>query len=137
MRLSAAQVPSWRQRGAAAVEMAIIMPLLLLFIGGIVDFGRFFFVQIQLTNAAREGARVAVIGEPNVAGRVETALGAGLYGEINPPAITPCAGAGGDATVTLTIPFDWIVLEPALAMVGASGTLPATASSTAVMRCGG
>ena len=113
------------------------MPLLLVFIGGIVDFGRYFFIEIQLTNAAREGARVAVIGEPDVAGRIEAALGIGLYGEISPPAIQGCAGSGTDATVTLSMPFKWIILGPALSMVGGSGALPASADSTAVMRCGG
>lgn len=50
-----------RDLGAAAVEFAIIFPLLLLVVAGIVDFGRAFFTQIQLTNAAREGARAAVV----------------------------------------------------------------------------
>ena len=49
------------ERGAAAVELAIILPVLLLVIGGIIDFGRFFYTQIQVTNAAREGARMAAL----------------------------------------------------------------------------
>ena len=36
------------ERGAAAVEMALVLPVLLLLIGGIVDFGRAFFTQIML-----------------------------------------------------------------------------------------
>ena len=41
------------------------MPLLFLVVAGIVDFGRVFFIQIQLTNAAREGARAAIVMAPN------------------------------------------------------------------------
>ena len=51
-----------RERGAVAVEMAIILPLLLLVVGGIVDFGRLLFTQNIVTNAAREGARSAALG---------------------------------------------------------------------------
>ncbi len=46
-----------RERGAAAVEFAIILPLLVLMVGGIVDWGRFMYTQAMLTNAAREAAR--------------------------------------------------------------------------------
>ncbi|MGB8382597.1 MAG: TadE family protein, partial [Dermatophilaceae bacterium] len=50
-----------RERGAAAIEFALLLPVFLLVIAGIVDFGRAFFTQIELTNAAREGARAAVV----------------------------------------------------------------------------
>lgn len=125
-----------RQRGAAAVEMAIMMPLLLLVLAGIVDFGRFFFTEIQLANAAREGARAAVVSEVgvDVTPRVLAAAPAvtGLMVDVE-----PCAGADGDATVTAAQPdFEWILLEPALNLFGAGTALP-EATSTAVMRCGG
>ncbi|MEY4899681.1 MAG: hypothetical protein RI895_103 [Actinomycetota bacterium] len=44
-------------RGAAAVEFAIIFPLLILLIVLLIDFGRLFFVQISLNAASREAAR--------------------------------------------------------------------------------
>jgi Flp pilus assembly protein TadG len=50
-----------RERGAAAVEFALVLPLLLLLVGGIVDYGRYFSTQVTLANAAREGARGAVV----------------------------------------------------------------------------
>jgi Flp pilus assembly protein TadG len=49
------------ERGAAAVEFALILPILLLLVLGLVEFGRAFNVQISLTNAAREGARYMAI----------------------------------------------------------------------------
>lgn len=51
-------------RGAAAVEMALVMPLLILMVMGIIDFGRIFNGEIQLSQAAREGARIAALGTP-------------------------------------------------------------------------
>jgi Flp pilus assembly protein TadG len=50
-----------RERGAVAVEMAVVLPLLLMLLLGIVEFGRAYNVQISLTQAAREGARFAAI----------------------------------------------------------------------------
>jgi len=47
---------SWTQPGAAAVEMAVIMPVLLLLVLGCIDFGRFVSCFIAVTNAARAGA---------------------------------------------------------------------------------
>ena len=49
------------EQGAAAVEMALVLPLLLLLLFGIIDFGRVLNAQITLTEAAREGARAAAL----------------------------------------------------------------------------
>jgi len=46
-------------RGAAAVEMALVTPLLVAMIIGIIDFSRVFNAELQLSQAAREGARLA------------------------------------------------------------------------------
>jgi len=48
-------------RGAAAVEFALVVPLLLMLVFGIIDYGRFFFDSVSLRQGAREGARQAVV----------------------------------------------------------------------------
>ena len=53
------------QDGAAAVEFALLLPLLVLLLFGIIEFGLAFNTRIQATNAAREGARMAVVGIDN------------------------------------------------------------------------
>lgn len=50
-----------KRRAAAAVEMAVVMPLLMTMLLGIVEFGYAFTVRQALVTAAREGARVAVL----------------------------------------------------------------------------
>jgi Flp pilus assembly protein TadG len=50
-------------RGAAAVEFALVMPILVLLLFGIVEFARVWNVKQVLTDAAREGARIAVVAE--------------------------------------------------------------------------
>ena len=127
------------QRGAAAVEMAIVLPLLLLVIAGIIDLGRLLYTQVILTNAAREGARTAVVLSPydpsKVTARVQTASGfTSPKLIVTPPVNCP---AGGDATVALKYTFTWLILQDAMNMVKAGNVLPKDLSAKAVMRCGG
>ncbi len=50
-------------KGTSMVEFAIVLPLFLMLILGIIDFGRFFFVQHTLQFATREGTRLALVGK--------------------------------------------------------------------------
>lgn len=50
-----------RRRGQSMVEFALMAPLLFLLLLGMVDFGRALFYANELTNAARDGARVAIL----------------------------------------------------------------------------
>ncbi len=52
-------------RGQALVEIALVLPLLLLIIFGIIEFGRIFSAQLTLTHASREGARAGALGNSN------------------------------------------------------------------------
>jgi Flp pilus assembly protein TadG len=49
-----------RRRGAAAVEAALVLPVVITFLFGILEYGRYVMMLQILTNAAREGARYAV-----------------------------------------------------------------------------
>jgi Flp pilus assembly protein TadG len=51
-----------RQRGAAALEFALVAPVLLLMMLGMIDFGLRLNAEAVVTNAARDGARVASLG---------------------------------------------------------------------------
>ena len=123
------------ERGAAAVEMAIVLPVLLFVLMGLVDFGRAYNAQMQLTQAAREGARLVSLGMP-IGTRVSDAapdLGA-------TPTVTilaTCApGATTDAKVKVTSNFTWITGISAMStFFGGTFTGPNTLSSTGVMQC--
>lgn len=58
------------ERGGAMVEFAIVVPLLMLFVMGIVEFGRAWNTYQVITDAAREGARRAVVRDGNTATKV-------------------------------------------------------------------
>jgi Flp pilus assembly protein TadG len=52
----------WRRRaGQSMVEMAMVLPVLALLTFGLLDFGRAYYFQVSITNAAREGARVGIL----------------------------------------------------------------------------
>lgn len=50
-----------RESGQSAVEFALVLPILLLLVCGIIDFGWLFYNQLSVENACREGARVACV----------------------------------------------------------------------------
>lgn len=52
------------QKGVSAIEFALVLPVLLLFLGGTIDFGIIFFINHMAGNAAREGARLAAASAP-------------------------------------------------------------------------
>lgn len=67
--------PHWRaDRGQGLVEFALILTVLLLFIMGILDFGRALFIYTSLFNAAREGARWGAVHPWNPDGVISRAL---------------------------------------------------------------
>ena len=53
----------WGDRGAAAVEFAVLIPLLMVIVFGIIEFGFIWLQSHYIANAAREGARVAATGQ--------------------------------------------------------------------------
>ncbi len=55
-----------RQKGAEIVEFALVLPLLLLILFGIMEFGIVFFDKAIITNAGREGARAGVVSRSPV-----------------------------------------------------------------------
>ena len=54
------------QNGAAMVEFAIVLPLLLIFIFGIIEFSVMFYDKAIITNASREAARVGIVYSSSV-----------------------------------------------------------------------
>jgi Flp pilus assembly protein TadG len=121
------------ERGAALLEMALTLPLLLLVCVGILEFGRAYQTWQVLTNAAREGARVAVLPgttQSDVTSRVRQYMTAGQL----PNAATATVAIDGSQTVsigagtasasqvTVTYPFDFIVLDPIARLATGQGT---------------
>jgi len=101
--------------GAAAVEFALLLPLLVVLLFGFIQFGTAFNTKIQATNAAREGARMAVVGIDNwtdVGGGIAfweaVRQDAGL-GDIDNCVLNTDDVVGGILTVTFDYPLDLVI----------------------------
>jgi Flp pilus assembly protein TadG len=135
------------ERGQALMETAVTLPIILLVSIGIFEFGRAYQTWQVLTNAAREGARVAVLPGVNdaaVTARVQEYLTDGLIA--NPASadidvtrdneINIGAGTASASRVTVNYPYQFMVLEPVAQLINPSTTVgaPLTMSATSLMR---
>jgi Flp pilus assembly protein TadG len=105
-----------RERGAAAVEFALVLPVLLMLVGGTIDFGRLYYQQIVLSNAARDGARLAAMGSTYPTATIKNrvvAAAAPLSVNIAGVTVPACSGSPSQTTVTVVpaTAFDWTVLR--------------------------
>jgi Flp pilus assembly protein TadG len=73
-RLHTQKYLSGRRSGATTVEMAIVTPFFFFLVFGLVEFARMVMVQQVLTNAAREGTRVATLATTTNQQDVDTAV---------------------------------------------------------------
>ena len=111
------------------VEFAIITPLLLLLVFGIIEFGRAYNAQNTLTHAAREGAREYAISQDPLAGEATAkAAATSLDSSLITATLSAC-DPGLPASITLEYPFQLrIAFFPVTNF---------TMQSQGVMRCGG
>lgn len=104
------------ENGQSMVEFALVLPILVLLVMAIIQFGIIFSAQVALTNAVREGARAAIVGivlddstEGDVESIVRNALGAHRYVTIPTGNILMNSVSAGE-TVTVEVNNAEIVL---------------------------
>ena len=96
------------QEGAAAVEFALLLPLLVLLLFGMIEFGFAFNTRIQATNAAREAARRAVVGIDNWSDVGGLPFWQGVRQDAGVGSISNCVLDTDDVLGgTLTVSFDY------------------------------
>jgi len=123
------------RRGAAAVEFAVVSPVLFLLIFGMIEFGRMVMVQQVITNAAREGARKGVLdGSTNsdvttvVSNYLTSANITGATTTVTPTNPSN-ATYGGTVTVSVSVPYSSVSWLPHNFWLGSK-----TLTATSVMR---
>lgn len=134
-------------RGAELIELALVLPLLLLLIGGIVDFAFLFQAFAVVNNAAREGARISVLPgyqESDVQNRVAAYVtAAGLPGTPSttrtPVTLTNGTGPGAPTSngysVNVTYTHTFTLLGGLIALAGGgSFNNSVTLQAVSVMR---
>jgi hypothetical protein len=92
------------------VELALVIPLLIIILFGIIEFGRVFHSYLIITHASREGARVGVVGQSNEAieQRVQEAAPLANMDKLT-TGISPFGQAARTPGVPLTITVDYEV----------------------------
>ena len=108
--------------GAAAVEFALLLPVLLIIVFGIIDFGRALNAQIELTGAAREGVRLVALGYPDATIQSQTVAAApGLSGVTVTVAASCSPGAGPTANAQVDVSYSFSFITPIGAVAGLLG----------------
>ncbi len=139
-----------RGRGAAALEFALVLPILLMLVFGTIDFGYMINRTTMLNNAAREGAREAIFNPDSAA--IENRVKQAATDTFDPADLTvtvdcreadgdPCPGVdfdaeweeGGTVIVNVLYTHDFLTPAPGIFGLGASRNL----SSTVEMRIEG
>ena len=130
------------QSGAAVVEFAVVLPVLVLLIFGIVEFSLALYDKAVITNASREGARAGIVAQnPRVDdGTIKDIVAKYCkdhlitFGAPNDPITDPITRTGDsfgdDLTVSVTYKYGFLVLPNFITSI----TGPITLNATTVMR---
>jgi Flp pilus assembly protein TadG len=136
------------QKGVAAVEFAIVVPLLVVFVFGIIEFGLVFYNKAMITNASREAARAGIVfRDPSVTvAEIQTVVAnycngmlVTFGGPTNATTTVPsgeCVNHGDELVVRVAYQYDFLMIPDFLAAFF-SGTMPGTVdiTTTTRMRC--
>jgi Flp pilus assembly protein TadG len=136
------------QRGTSAVEFAIVLPLLVVFIFGIIEFGLVFYNKAMVTNASREAARAGIVyrDPPVTVAEIQSVVDNYCGGMLvsfgsSPGAVTTvpsgeCANHGNELVVNVAYQYDFLLI-PDFLTTFFSGGLPGSIDVSAVtrMRC--
>lgn len=123
------------EAGSTTVEMAVVLPLFLLLVFGIFEFGRVWLVLNTMNHASREAVRLAVVtpnlqaNDPAVINKATSILAAaGITGAT----VTNSApgGAPPQASVTITLTYTWMTGVGPLYGFSFSGSIPLASSAT-------
>ena len=135
------------RRGQSLVEFALVVPMLLLMVVGVIEFGRAWNVSQVVTDAARQGARKAAVlnAQGLSASDIRDSVGdvvAAALGSVNQACgncVDTVEGAGDGANtpvrVVVAVPYDFMIFGPVMALAGQSFTNGSiTLRSAAIMR---
>jgi len=149
-----ARPPRWHRRlfrrfreteaGQSLVEFTMILPLFLVLLFGMVDFGRAFYTWLLVTNAAREGARIAAVQSdgPTIDARIYNSFCSSYPSDcsLDPADLsitkTNVLGArGSEVEVDLSYDFHFVTpIGDFLALIGGSSISDPTITAHSSMR---
>jgi Flp pilus assembly protein TadG len=118
-----------KNRGQAMVEFALVLPILLLLLFGMIEFGRVFHEYLVVTHAAREGARVATLGGTDA----EILSSVNIAADSVPvTVIVPLGTRVRGSQVTVTVTSQVPIITPLFSSIFPQNPFPV--SGTSIMR---
>ena len=116
-----------REKGQSLTELALILPLLLIILAGVLDLGRLYYSYVAVTDAAAEGAAYAAI-HPEESSRDEVYLRAqeasrGLVQIDSGMVDVDCPSVVSGAPVTVTVSYTFTVATPLINVIVPGGAL--------------
>ena len=136
------------QRGTAAIEFAIVLPLLMVFIFGIIEFGLVFYDKAMVTNASREAARAGIVyrDPPLTVAKMQSVVDSYCGGRLisfgggpSPTTTVPsgeCTNHGDELVVNVAYQYEFLLLPDFLTAFftgGMPGSIDISAETR--MRC--
>ncbi len=136
------------QRGTAAIEFAIVLPLLMVFIFGIIEFGLVFYDKAMVTNASREAARAGIVyrDPPLTVAEMQSVVDSYCGGRLisfgggpSPTTTVPsgeCANHGDELVVNVAYRYEFLLIPDFLTAFftgGMPGSIDISAETR--MRC--
>jgi Flp pilus assembly protein TadG len=109
-----------RHRGVSAVEFALVLPILIVVLFGVIDFGRAFWLRSKLQTAAEDAGRYAMTHTGLSNSQIETYLRGRTGGYVDLAAVTVTINSDVDGGVT----FLTIIAQTTLAVGGPLNILP-------------
>ena len=131
------------ERGQSLVELALILPLLLIILAGVLDLGRMYYAYVMVTDAAAEGAAYAIVNPPDnptdpadtnaakIRARALSASG-GLVEEDGAVEIhcPTCPNTMSGDSITVTVTYDFSVMTPFINVLVPDGVIPVSATAS-------
>lgn len=105
------------ESGQSMIEFALVLPVLALFLLGIIDFGRIMSANLTVADAARDAARHASIGETDSELQQVVASDTASLGNSVVYSIQPSGQRNSGDTATVTVSYDVSVLDPLMAAI--------------------
>ena len=133
--------PRKMEKGQSLLEFALVVPILLIILAGVLDLGRLYYAYVAVTDAAAEGAAYAAI-HPQVSHRSEVLQRAqeasGELVQIDPNMVqVDCPTIMSGAPITVTVSYSFTVATPLINAMVPGGVLRLRAVASEAILVGG
>jgi hypothetical protein len=105
---------SLRERGQSVVEVALILPIFLMCVLGMIDLGRAVYAELVLTGAVREGCRAAIVQSNTNAVVVQTVIDAAVGLSLPSGNVTISGARTMGSTVTVLAVYTFVPVTPGM-----------------------